>query len=347
MKNIILSLIGLFILTNCERGEVAEVAKQIFVDYQSLSLFVNDEVTVTASPTGETFKWESEDATIATVSASGQVRGVGEGGTNIVVSYGDVSRKIPVTVVVKIPATGMTLTKSSLEMKPRETLSITATLQPENTNDNATVIWRSGDPSVVKVTNGFVEAVSVGYTNIYVKLEGSSFPEIVVPVAVDFTFPYNGPHVLSAAAPCKIDARDFDTGGEGYAYHDAASNQYTPVYRPELSGQQPGIEGGTHVGYIAAGEWLQFTVDVEDAGDYEVDFEMTASGNNGITTLQLDGVEVARVTVPNNSSWSAFGWISTRGATLPTISMPAGRHKLKWVFTTPTYNVRALLFTKK
>ncbi|MDR2472833.1 MAG: carbohydrate-binding protein [Tannerella sp.] len=347
MKNIIFSLIGLLIITNCERGKITEVSKQIFVDYQSLNMFVNEEVKITASPTTENFKWESENTAVATVSAKGEVKATGEGSTNIVVGYGNVLRSIPVSVVVKIPATGLTLSKTSLEMKPRENVSIVASLLPDNSNEKANLTWRSANTGVAKVTGGFVEAVGVGVTEIFVKLEGSAIPEQTVPVAVDYTFPYNGPHILSADAPYLLQARDFDTGGEGYAYHDNASNQYAPAYRPELTGQQPGIEGGTHIGYIAAGEWLQFTVDVVDAGIYEVDLEMTAASANGITYLEVDGVnQSGDVTVPNNGSWSAFGWISTRGATLPQLNMTAGRHKVKWVFSNPTYNLRALKFTK-
>jgi hypothetical protein len=90
-----------WMLSNCTEGQIQEAEKKIFVDYASLNMIVGDEVKITASPTDETFIWESDDIAVATVSASGEVRATGAGETNITVSYGDVRRIIPVNVIAK------------------------------------------------------------------------------------------------------------------------------------------------------------------------------------------------------------------------------------------------------
>jgi hypothetical protein len=105
MKNILIQAICIlscgWMLSNCTEAQVQEVEKRIFVDHASLKMIVGDEVQITASPTNETFVWESDDVTVATVSASGEVRATGAGRTDIIVSYGDVRRIIPVDVVAK------------------------------------------------------------------------------------------------------------------------------------------------------------------------------------------------------------------------------------------------------
>jgi hypothetical protein len=89
-----------WMLSGCTKGQIEEAEKRIFVDHASLNMTVGDEVKITASPTNETFIWESDDVAVATVSASGEVRATGAGRTNIIVSYDDVRRTIPVDVVV-------------------------------------------------------------------------------------------------------------------------------------------------------------------------------------------------------------------------------------------------------
>ncbi|MDR2385673.1 MAG: Ig-like domain-containing protein [Tannerella sp.] len=355
MKNILIQITGIltcgWILFGCGKASVTEVERNIFVDHSSLNMFVGDQLQITASPTNETFTWTSEDASVATVSASGEVRAVNEGETNIIVRYDDVQRVIPVSVVIKIPATGIAVNKAKLELKPRESLIVTASLLPENSNDKAAILWQSTDPSIVKVTGGVVETLKEGYAKLIVTLEGNSEVRLEIPVDVSYTFPFNGPHILSSASPCIIQARDFDTGGQNYAFYDTERRVGSPNYRPELtSGNMPYVEAGTHISYIATGEWLQFTVEVQDGGPYLVDFEITASGNGGKLHIEVDGQDPwGLVDVPNNGSWSAFGWISERypASPLPTITLAEGKHKIKFYVNVVTYNFRALRFTKQ
>ena len=67
-----------------------------------------------------------------------------------------------------IPVTGVTLNKTSHEMQEGETVTLTATVTPDNADDK-TVSWESSDDAVAKVnTNGIVTAVSPGNATITV-----------------------------------------------------------------------------------------------------------------------------------------------------------------------------------
>jgi hypothetical protein len=184
-------LAGLCIFAACSddsNNEVEEVT--IFVDHSSLDLFVGEQVQITASPTGETFEWKSDNPAVATVSA-GLVIAMGEGTTSIVVSCRDAKLTIPVSVKERIPATGISVSESSLTLKPGETVPLTASLLPANNNEvNPVILWRSSDEDVVTVTSaGVVEAIDYGSTTITVSLEGtpSIKTEILVVVSPGMT----------------------------------------------------------------------------------------------------------------------------------------------------------------
>ena len=64
--------------------------------------------------------------------------------------------------------------------------------------------------------------------------------------------------------PGSIQAEDFDIGGEGVAYHDTDAVNSGGVYRSTgVDVQATGDSGGGYnVGWVKAGEWLTYTVNV-------------------------------------------------------------------------------------
>src|SRR3954468_1955268 len=71
--------------------------------------------------------------------------------------------------------------------------------------------------------------------------------------------PYLGTPV---SIPGRIDAASFDEGGEGSAYHDATPGNAGGQSRSSDVDIEPASEGGYDVGWIDAGEWLNYTVNV-------------------------------------------------------------------------------------
>ena len=102
-KNIIQAIsaiVCIIFLGGCTDGPDYSREKTIFVDHASLYMYYDDVVQITASPTLESFQWESADASIASVTDGGLVKATGVGLTEIYVSYGDVRRTIPVEVSI-------------------------------------------------------------------------------------------------------------------------------------------------------------------------------------------------------------------------------------------------------
>lgn len=339
-----------FAVMGCDEYIRTETEKDIYVNMLSLSSFVGEKIQLVASPTDGTYqyKWESENTSIATVDGSGLVSIVGEGNTNIVVSSGDISRIIPVTATTRIALTDVELSESFLELSPGARKAILVTNIPENANDVPAYNWYSENPNIATVNEiGELTVVGEGVTNIVYQI-GDIVKKVVVDVA--FTRPFKGPHILSAAEPYFLLAANFDTGGEGYAFHDQDANSHTGDNYRRDNGDPAGhaveIEGyGNNLGYTNPGEWLLYTVEVQDSGVYFVEVSLSANGNDGKYHIEVDDVnETGTVTVPNNNSWGSWRYHPVPPLE---INFTQGRHKVKFYFEGAGFNFRALRFTKK
>lgn len=338
-------------LLACDDYRRTGVEESIYVNQSSLSMFVGGQVQLTASPAGSaSYTWTSEDPAVATVS-NGLVEAIGEGVTNIVAGNGIAETKVPVTVNLLIPLTGIQLSTNTLEMSPDEYTTVLITHIPDNANDiPATTSWTSGNTGVAVVdAGGKITAIAEGVTSIVYRI-GDMVQTVVVDVAT--SRPFKGPHILSPAAPCVIPAADFDLGGEGNAFHDndsgnAVGNDNYRKSGGDTQGFPVEIEGdGTNIGYTGAGEWLLYTVEVEDAGEYVAEVSLSAAGDGGKYHLEVDGTDVTgSVDVPNNGSWSDWRWLET--ASPVTLTLTAGRHQITFYIENSGYNFRALRFTKK
>jgi phosphatidylserine/phosphatidylglycerophosphate/cardiolipin synthase-like enzyme len=129
--------------------------------------------------------------------------------------------------------------------------------------------------------------------------------------------PYGG---TPAPVPGTIQAENFDDGGSGVAYVDNSPTNQGGKYR---TGDSVDIEtttdvgGGYDVGYMAPGEWMNYTVNVTTAGTYDIEFRMASSGGGGTFHLEIDGVNVTGpVSVPNTGGWQSWTTVKKTGVNL-------------------------------
>ena len=113
--------------------------------------------------------WESEDPTIAIVSATGNVTAKGPGTTTITVrAENGVSASCEVTV--NSPITSVRLSQTQMTLEAGTSQQLRTMIEPVNTTDDTTLTWMSTVPSVATVDQeGNVTAVSEGYAIIRVK----------------------------------------------------------------------------------------------------------------------------------------------------------------------------------
>ena len=119
-----------------------------------------------------------------------------------------------------------------------------------------------------------------------------------------------------------LDAALFDEGEQGEAYNELTPQQFGSNFRDtpvDIVGQ------GDAVGWIDNGEWLEYTINVEQAGSHTLSF--VTSGPNGgrsiTASLEQDGsvYEQGSVATPVTSDWGVF--VDTAAMTL---DLEAGVH---------------------
>jgi hypothetical protein len=138
---------------------------------------------------------------------------------------------------------------------------------------------------------------------------------------------YGGQAVeIFAATPTTIQAENYDNGGQGVAYHDVESNNLGGAYRNAGVDLQATTDsgGGYTVGWTRGGEWLEYTIDVKDAGTYLLQARVASTGSNGKFHVDVDGVDkTGQLVVPNTSGWHNFTTIGTN------VELTAGVHVVR------------------
>ncbi|MDR2774492.1 MAG: carbohydrate-binding protein, partial [Tannerella sp.] len=194
---------------------------------------------------------------------------------------------------------------------------------------------------------------SLSYTTLFVLIPSTTDTfrvETVAPEVVESTT-FNGPHILSSSAPCEIQARDFDYGGEGLAFHEVSNRTPNSSYRTAAGdnlSKTVDIEGGGNLGCIGVGEWLVYTIEVQDAGVYAVDVNMSANNTaGGSFYFSVDGNRSETTVTPNQGSWSAWIWVFENHPdfTQPTFRLSAGKHKLRFTVGPGAFNLMKYKFT--
>ncbi|MGJ8725374.1 MAG: S8 family serine peptidase [Roseibacillus sp.] len=65
--------------------------------------------------------------------------------------------------------------------------------------------------------------------------------------------------------------------------------------------------GGQNIGYIENGDWVEYTINVPETGQYRINIR-TASNNNdgGTINLSIDGSSIGSVEVPDSNGWQTW-----------------------------------------
>jgi phosphatidylserine/phosphatidylglycerophosphate/cardiolipin synthase-like enzyme len=129
--------------------------------------------------------------------------------------------------------------------------------------------------------------------------------------------PYGG---TPAPVPGTIEAENFDDGGSGVAYVDTSATNQGGKYRTTTAVDietTTDVGGGYDVGWIAPGEWMNYTVNVTTAGTYDIEFRVASSGTGGTFHLEINGTNVTGpLSVPNTGGWQTWTTVKKTGVPL-------------------------------
>lgn len=157
---------------NAEIKSATIAVTGITLNQTSATLTEGESLTLTAtvSPddaTDKTVTWSSSNESVATVK-NGVVTAMAAGTATITAKAGDKTATCEVTVK-PVPVSGIVLDKTTAELLVGESLTLTATVSPDNATDK-TVTWSTSDATIATVdNNGVVKAIKVGKVTITAK----------------------------------------------------------------------------------------------------------------------------------------------------------------------------------
>ncbi|WP_161634372.1 carbohydrate-binding protein [Aquimarina pacifica] len=101
---------------------------------------------------------------------------------------------------------------------------------------------------------------------------------------------------------------------------------YTSQYGVQIETTED-TGGGFNLGYIENGDYVEYLVDVETSGTYDVEIRVASPNNGSSISLTSNGIEVGEAAVTNTGGWQNWTTIET------TIDLSAGEQTLRLDFT--------------
>ncbi|MBK6264340.1 carbohydrate-binding protein [Marivirga sp. S37H4] len=185
------------------------------------------------------------------------------------------------------------------------------------------------------------------------KLENNIYHKGVVDAKIrqphtDETIPYNS-NLITPQGENIIFAVNYDLGKEGFAYHDNVSSNTTgnaggATWNSGYSYRNDGVDieatedepgNGYNVGWIEDGEWLLYTINVEEEGNYQLNIRTASTNTSGKMKVLIDDVAATEViALPNTSDYQTF-----ETTTVKDVYLKEGTQKLKLYFETGGFNL--------
>lgn len=159
--------------------------------------------------------------------------------------------------------------------------------------------------------------------------------------------PYKG---NVAVIPGTVQFENFDTGGEGATYHDSDATNSGVSYRTD--GASGGVDivsgnGGYVIGYTNSGEWLEYSVDVQKEGYYDISVVASSGAKNSSFTLSLvtesgNKTISGPIAVPclTENNWDKYSTITNRSV----IRLPQGRQIIRATINGANCNLDKMTF---
>ena len=196
------------------------------------------------------------------------------------------------------------------------------------------------DEGEVEVKNGTVtikmESGNSTYKDCIVTLVGVGTPTAPVPRE-----PFGG---KVAEIPGKIEVENFDVPGTGKAnksYNESDSEDRGETNYREGTGVDIYKKAtGYVVGYNEEGEWLEYSVNVKEAGDYTMFASVATSNSTSGFSLSLDGDVLVENVALSGSSFDEFTKVKAN------VKLPAGEHILRMTVTGSWFDIDYFNFAK-
>jgi len=250
---------------------------------------------------------------------------------------------------------------------PNEIFS-TFQLDPSNNNPTIIIDWNNR-----ATDNGnFILERSTGASNNFIQIaslpsDASTFTDVDVTAGNTYTYrvlttradgtllhgyptrlriiateqaPFNG---VAIDLPGVVEAEEYNLGGEGLAYHDNEPANIPNGFRMGEGVDIGPYEDGYILEYVAQGEWLEYTLNVTQAGTYAVAADVASERANGAFRITFDKNNASTdFSPPNTGVWTAFQQITANN----TVELEAGEQQMRLeIINNNPFNLDKLYFS--
>ena len=133
--------------------------------------------------------------------------------------------------------------------------------------------------------------------------------------------------------PGKIEAENYDKGGNGRGFLDSDIENENSLYREDNAGLDSAGDAIIY-GWGYANDWLRYTVKVSKNDSLDITARVSSPSDSTFFSILVDDKDIAKITVPNTGDWKNFETV--------TVSVPAiteGTHVLKIKIDKPYFNL--------
>ena len=169
----------------------------------------------------------------------------------------------------------------------------------------------------------------------------------------DETIPYHTQPIPGVVYPT-----DFDLGVAGSAYFDSDLANYQvstgnfTAWNNGWTYRNDGVDieatsdnvstNGYNVGWLTAGEWMQYSVSVAESALYDIHVRIASGGSGGKFHLSMDGADISEV-VPVPQTGGYQNW---QTLVLPNIVLDTSEKKLRFYTDASGFNLGSMEFKK-
>lgn len=158
---------------------------------------------------------------------------------------------------------------------------------------------------------------------------------------VEVKGPYLG---VATAIPGVLQMENYDKGGASISYSDTDlenKGSDESSFRVE-DGVDIGTGNGSMIlGWTAVGEWLEYTVNVSEAGKYNMNITYSSNNGGGELGMDIDGSELfSGISVPSTGGWNTYDEF------VEMVTLPEGEHVLRINIEKNGFNLDKMEFVK-
>ncbi|WP_110599100.1 carbohydrate-binding protein [Salinicola lusitanus] len=139
-----------------------------------------------------------------------------------------------------------------------------------------------------------------------------------------------------------LNAGLYDDGGAEVAYHDSSEEQLGVNARNE------GVDlrdNGNSIGWIADGEWVEYTIDVAAAGTYQLSFAAATMSNGRTVTASVEQDGATYTSAAPHAVTNTGGWSNYQANNGIELDLAAGEQTLRLTFNGGAMNLQSFTLT--